>query len=265
MIPLAFLPHPSNMRYTTLFATLALSGGLIVAAPAHARSLGKNVKHGRRPSLDQVKESFHKAHIVPDVLSEFEPSSLLYLTYTSDSLKHKDSEIVLPGKKFAKDATSSPPELSFEGPGWPGAFVFFLLDPDAPSRSDPKWSQVRHMFAGNLTIDGDSKHVPGSIVLASSSSPVNDYMPPAPPPGSGFHRYVALLYAQPPDFDYSFLNTSDRFGFNITEFSQKSGLGTPLAGTFLKVKVKDDDDVYWLPVIKYIWSYWRQVTLKILF
>ncbi|EUC67001.1 OV-16 antigen [Rhizoctonia solani AG-3 Rhs1AP] len=252
------------MRCTSLFVTLALSSGLTAAAPTHNCSLNEHVKH-TQPALDQVKESFHKAHIVPDVLSEFEPSSLLYLTYTSNSFKHKNSRIVLPGKKFAKDTTSSPPELSFEGPGWPGTFVFFLIDPDAPSRSNPKWSQVRHMFAGNLTIDGDSKHVPGSIVLRSSSSPVNDYMPPAPPPGSGFHRYVALLYAQPPDFDYSFLNTSNRFEFNIDEFSKKSGLGTPLAGTFLKVKVKDDNDVHQLPVIKSIWSYWRQVALKILF
>ncbi|CAE7227305.1 unnamed protein product [Rhizoctonia solani] len=248
------------MRCTFLFTTLALSSGLTAAAPA----LDQNLKYCQRPSLDQVKESFHKARIVPDVISEFEPSSLLYLTYTGDSFKHKGSKIVLPGKKFAKDATSSPPELSFEGPGWPGAFVFFLIDPDAPSHSDPKWAQVRHMFAGNLTIDGDSKHIPGSVVLGSSSSPVNDYMPPSPPPGSGFHRYVALLYAQPPDFDYSFLNTSDRFGFNITQFSEKSGLGTPLAGTFLKVKVKDDDDAYWLPAAEYIWSYWRQM-VKTLF
>ncbi|KAJ1309537.1 hypothetical protein OPQ81_006310 [Rhizoctonia solani] len=244
---------------------LVLSSGLVASAPAQKYSLNKSLELSLRPSLDEVKESFHDAHIVPDVLTEFKPTSLLYLTYTSDSFKDKDSKVVLPGKQFAKDATSSPPEISFEGPGWPGPYVFFLLDPDAPSHSDPKWAQVRHMFAGNLTIQRDSKHVPGSVVLSNSSSPVNDYMPPAPPPGSGFHRYVALLYAQPPDFDYSFLNTSDRYGFNITEFSKKSGLGTPLAGTFLTVKVKDDDDLHWLLIIERIWSYWRHIAFTILF
>jgi hypothetical protein len=73
------------------------------------------------------------------------------------------------------------------------------------------------------------------------------------------------LYAQPPNFDYSFLNTTNRYGFNITEFSKRSGLGTPLAGTFLTVKVKEDKDVYWLPVLSYPWSYWRQIVYKIVF
>ncbi|CAE6420458.1 unnamed protein product [Rhizoctonia solani] len=250
------------MRYTILLSLL-LSSGLVATAPAHRCKT--KTKGGSRPSLDQVKESFYEAHIVPDLISEFEPTSLLYLTYKSDSFKHKDSGIVLPGKKFAKDVTSSPPEISFEGPGWPGPYVFFLLDPDAPSHSNPKWSEVRHMFAGNLTIEGDSERVPGSVVLGNSTEPVNDYMPPSPPPGSGFHRYVALLYAQPPDFDYSFLNTSDRFGFNITQFSKKSGLGTPIAGTFLTVKVKEDDDAHRLRMIKSICSYWRQIVFKILF
>ncbi|QRW27672.1 phosphatidylethanolamine-binding protein (PEBP) family [Rhizoctonia solani] len=250
------------MRHT-LFLALLFSSGLVTAVPTH--KCKTKLKGPSRPTLDQVKESFYEAHIVPDLLPEFDPTSLLYLTYKSDSFKDKDSGIVLPGKRFAKDATSSPPEISFEGPGWPGPYVFFLLDPDAPSHSDPKWSQVRHMFAGNLTIDSDSERVPGSVVLGNSTEPVNYYMPPAPP-GSGFHRYVGLLYAQPPDFDYSFLNTSDRFGFNITQFSKKSGLGTPLAGTFLTVKVKEDDDAYWLPMhmIKDIWSYWRQIAFKIL-
>ena len=244
-----------------LFTTLALSFGWANSVAIHKCSIRKT-SHSR-PTLDQVKESFYEAKIVPDLLQSFEPTSLLYLTYESDSLK--DSGIVLPGKKFAKDATEKQPEISLEGPGWPGAYVFFLLDPDAPSHSDPKWSQVRHMFAGNLTISGDSKHVPHSVVLGNATDAVNEYMPPAPPAGTGPHRYVALLYAQPPDFDYSFLNTSDRYEFNITAFSQRSGLGTPLAGTFLTVKVKEEEDVYWISLLKHIWSHWRGIALKLLF
>lgn len=148
-----------------------------------------------RPSLDEVKASFYKAKIVPELLPVFAPTSLLYLTYKSDSLK--DTEVVLPGKKFAKDsmeydpsiiytllnltlsiATENQPEISIEGPGWPGAYVFFLLDPDAPSHSNPKWAQVRHMFAGNLTVSGLSKHVPNSVVLSNATTAVNEYMPP---------------------------------------------------------------------------------------
>jgi len=250
------------MHFTSLLTSLALSLGLVNAAAIHKCS-GHKTAH-TRPSLDEVKDLFHQAKIVPDLLPVFEPSSLLYLTYGNSSLR-SSSGLVLPGKKFAKDDTEDKPEISIEGPGWPGAYVFFLLDPDAPSNSDPKWAQVRHMFAGNLTVSDKWGPVPGSIVLKNSTSAVNDYMPPAPPAGTGPHRYVALLYAQPLDFDYSFLNTTARKGFNITEFAERSGLGTPLAGTFLTVKVKEKDDEYWLPVIRQAWSYWHQIAFKILF
>lgn len=96
------------MRCTPLLLTLALSNGLVAAAPAPKCSFHEDLRQGRRPSLDEVKESFYKARIVPDVLTEFEPSSLLYLTYTSDSFKHKHSKVVLPGTHFAKDSELSP-------------------------------------------------------------------------------------------------------------------------------------------------------------
>ncbi|KAG8782430.1 hypothetical protein FRC12_020824 [Ceratobasidium sp. 428] len=259
------------MLWTSLLLTASLSFGLVTSSPVHNCSKNKKSKgtHGR-PTLAEVKHAFKEAKIVPDLLPVFKPSSLLYLSYPRPSVKHKSkksdrSKVVLPGSRFAKDTTETAPEISMEGPGWPGSYVFFLLDPDAPSRENPKWSQVRHMFMGNLTLGGWSKHVPDTIVLTNETTAVNDYKPPAPPPGTGPHRYVALLYAQPHDFDYSFLDKSDRQHFNITEFAKKSGLGTPLAGTFLTVKVKEDEDVHWLPMIKEAWSHWRQIAFKILF
>ncbi|KAF8609940.1 PEBP-like protein [Ceratobasidium sp. AG-I] len=250
------------MRFATLFTSIVLSLGLVDAVAIHKCTSHKTAH--TRPSLKEVKTLFKEAKIVPDLLPVFKPSSLLYLTYGNSSLRSA-AGLVLPGKKFAKDVTEDKPEISLEGPGWPGAYVFFLLDPDAPSRSDPKWAQVRHMFAGNLTVSDKWGPVPNSVVLKNLTGAVNDYMPPAPPAGTGPHRYVALLYAQPRDFDYSFLNTTARKGFNLTEFAVRSGLGTPLAGTFLTVKVKEEDNGYWLLVIRGIWSYWRQIAFKILF
>ncbi|KAG9120769.1 hypothetical protein FRC07_003611 [Ceratobasidium sp. 392] len=259
------------MLWTSLLLTASLSFGLVSSSPVHKCSNNKLKVTREKPTLSEVKHAFKEAKIVPDLLPEFKPSSLLYLTYPKSSVKHKSkkksdkSKIVLPGRRFAKDTTETPPEISLEGPGWPGAYTLFLLDPDAPSRENPKWSQVRHWFIGNLTLGGFSKHVPNSVVLTNETAAVNDYKPPAPPAGTGAHRYVALLYAQPLDFDYSFLDTSDRQHFNITEFAKRSGLGTPLAGTFLTVKVKEDEDVYWLPMIKEAWSHWRQIVVKMLF
>ncbi|KAG8684077.1 hypothetical protein FRC11_012649, partial [Ceratobasidium sp. 423] len=61
----------------------------------------------------------------------------------------------------------------------------------------------------------------------------------SPPVGSGPHRYVALLYSQPKNFDVSFLNLSDIRFFNISSFAARTGLGEPLAGTFLTVEQKN--------------------------
>jgi hypothetical protein len=206
-----FQPPPSSlvallslaMLWASLFFTASLSLGLVNSSPLEKCSKAHKLKTTRaRPTLREVKDSFKKANIVPDLLPVFKPSSLLYLSYPQSSLKKKnknkdkESKTVLPGSKFPKDgtlfhwphtlrispypitATETAPEISIEGPGWPGAYVFFLLDPDAPSHSNPKWSQVRHMFMGNLSIAGFSKHVPGSVVLANETSAVNEYMPP---------------------------------------------------------------------------------------
>jgi phosphatidylethanolamine-binding protein (PEBP) family uncharacterized protein len=59
-----------------------------------------------------------------------------------------------------------------------------------------------------------------------------------PPVGSGAHRYIALLYAQPDNFDFSSLNATQFAKFNISRFAASTGLGDPLAGTFLTVEQK---------------------------
>jgi hypothetical protein len=57
-------------------------------------------------------------------------------------------------------------------------FVLAMTDPDAPSRSDPKWSQVCH----------------GLFTLKSGTlKELVEYKPPGPPEGTGKHRYVFVL------------------------------------------------------------------------
>lgn len=53
-----------------------------------------------------------------------------------------------------------------------------LTDPDAPSRKDPKWSQVCH-WLGTLKEDKVKELV--------------EYKPPAPPEKTGKHRYVVVV------------------------------------------------------------------------
>ena len=58
---------------------------------------------------------------------------------------------------------------------------FFTVDPDAPSRADPKWGEWRHWLVVNI---------PGCEV--SKGEVLSVYIGSGPPQGTGLHRYVFL-------------------------------------------------------------------------
>ena len=55
------------------------------------------------------------------------------------------------------------------------------VDPDAPSRADPKWGEWRHWLVVNI---------PGCEV--SKGEALSVYIGSGPPQGTGLHRYVFL-------------------------------------------------------------------------
>jgi hypothetical protein len=99
------------MLWASLFLTVSLSLGLVNSSPLEKCPKAQMLKTSARPTLREVKDSFKKAKIVPDLLPVFKPSSLLYLSYPQSSLKRKhknknkdkDTRTVLPGRKFSKD------------------------------------------------------------------------------------------------------------------------------------------------------------------
>uniref|UniRef100_A0A183BUA4 Phosphatidylethanolamine-binding protein n=1 Tax=Globodera pallida TaxID=36090 RepID=A0A183BUA4_GLOPA len=102
------------------------------------------------------------------------------------------------------------------------SIVTCLVDPDAPSRKNPANREWLHWLVVN---------VPGTDVAQGEQ--VTSYMGPAPPKGTGLHRYVFLVYQQKVG---TVLNTNQkpvgRSNFNISEFAKKILLGSPVAGNF---------------------------------
>jgi phosphatidylethanolamine-binding protein (PEBP) family uncharacterized protein len=83
-------------------------------------------------------------------------------------------------------------------------YTITLTDPDAPSRENPKWSEMCHWIATNVSISESTLSIlplpeHGLTDLSNdhreSSDDVIEYKPPGPPPKTGKHRYVFLVFA----------------------------------------------------------------------
>ena len=87
-------------------------------------------------------------------------------------------------------------------------YVITLTDPDAPSRDDPKWSEMCHWIATNISlsqktfstlpipflgIDNEDRSATGK--KSKTLDEVVEWKPPGPPEKTGKHRYVFLVFA----------------------------------------------------------------------
>jgi phosphatidylethanolamine-binding protein (PEBP) family uncharacterized protein len=96
------------------------------------------------------------------------------------------------------------------------------------------WIQPGFTAAATPNESGLTELKPGSEPFAA------DYIGPAPPPGSGPHRYIFFLYQQPDSFDAGKFATPNgqplaltkRIRFNLTQFEKDAKLGPLLAATY---------------------------------
>lgn len=75
-------------------------------------------------------------------------------------------------------------------------YAITLTDPDAPSREDPSWSEFCHWVAAGVLKPAlcDPRDPSPCAPVLSHLREVVPYKPPAPPEGTGFHRYVLLAF-----------------------------------------------------------------------
>lgn len=113
-------------------------------------------------------------------------------------------------------------------------YTVCMTDPDAPSRKEPTYREWHHWLVGN---------VPGNKI--SEGETLSEYVGSGPPPDTGLHRYVFLIYEQP-DGKINFseprlTNRSgdNRGGFSIRKFAEKYKLGDPIAGNLYQAEYDD--------------------------
>lgn len=172
-----------------------------------------------------IQEQFKTHCVVPDVIS-VAPQELVEVNY-SNGIK------VEMGQELTPTQVKKPPSVTWAAKE-SEYYTLAMVDPDAPSRENPKFREWHHWLVGNIQ-GGDMK----------KSEVLSDYIGSGPPKGTGLHRYVFLVYKQPEKLDFSKIpklpnNSGDKRGkFSISSFASKFGLGSPVAGNFYQAQYDD--------------------------
>merc|ERR1711983_414382 len=106
-----------------------------------------------------------------------------------------------------------------------------VVDPDAPSRDDPKAAQWLHWLVVN--IPGDKLKNGEGIDFGKTLMQHNG---PSPPKGSGPHRYVFVVYEQPRNINARV--SRNRAGFKVETFAKRNRIGSPVDGNFFYAENK---------------------------
>ena len=108
------------------------------------------------------------------------------------------------GNKISPDDVDLIPDLELSPPSElldvtaKTKYTLVLSDPDALSRKNPVKSQMCHWIVTNITLpdfisgNGHTLSLPSLLTSKSEEGIVQlkTYFPPAPPPKTGYHRYV---------------------------------------------------------------------------
>ncbi|RCH91511.1 Phosphatidylethanolamine-binding protein 4 [Rhizopus azygosporus] len=155
-----------------------------------------------------IANALKKAEISPNIVPEgFSPSTLL-------SIRYPKGEDVALGNFIKPSDSAETPNISFVAPDSDAQYTLLLIDPDAPSKQDPKWGPYRHWVVVNI---------PGSADFMAANQ-LTSYMGPAPPPKTGDHRYIFLLYKQPSINSNFNALSQDASCFDYKSFVQQNGL-----------------------------------------
>jgi len=103
------------------------------------------------------------------------------------------------------------PSVKFENQFEDGKYyTLVMLDPDAPSRKNPKFRSWLHWIVINIQ-SGSAKN----------GTEMFPYQPPTPPPGSGKHRYIFFLLPQE-QRQKSVENVRDRANFDLNKYASQN-------------------------------------------
>jgi len=198
-------------------STLALMA-LVPFVAAQDTSLG----------IKAIEAHFNQSALVPDLFASFNPSALLTLNFPGVG-------DVTPGQLLTKEQVGPTPSVTVtpanDSVSLNGAYTLAMVDADVVGAKLPE-GQTRHWLVNGVTVSG-------STVTNSSAVAITTYAGPWPAAGSGPHRYVITLYAQPSTFTPPAAFSQPNMGvstFDFNAYVKDSGLGPLLAATYITVE-----------------------------
>ncbi|KAL8924150.1 MAG: hypothetical protein Q9172_002815 [Xanthocarpia lactea] len=243
-------------------ASFAAIATLQYAASAPIREGSQQIVFSdQSPTASNIRKNLKKAEVIPDVLDDFTPSFSLNITYP------KSGFTVNLGNNIPPSAVSSSPDLAAHklndslaevvsiqikaidtnnnnDENTPPTrtlqninttYTLALTDPDATSHANPTMAEMCHWILTGLTA-GHSK--PNELM---------SYYPPAPPPKTGYHRYVFVLLAPKTDSEEAFGGLKKpkerphwgygKVGKGVRDWADDNGL-TPVGANFFYAKNK---------------------------
>ncbi|GMS89105.1 hypothetical protein PENTCL1PPCAC_11280, partial [Pristionchus entomophagus] len=170
-------------------------------------------------------ESFSTHGVVPDVIA-VAPKTLATIKYDS-GVEVSEGNVLTPTQ------VKNVPSVQWNGDNGK-LYTLIMTDPDAPSRAEPTYREWHHWLVSNI---------PGQDIAKGDT--LSAYVGSGPPPKTGLHRYIFLVYEQKgriEDKEHGRLtNTSaeNRGGWKAAKFVEKHGLGAPVAGNFYQAEYDD--------------------------
>ncbi|KAI1928761.1 carboxypeptidase Y inhibitor [Ophidiomyces ophidiicola] len=141
---------------------------------------------------EPIRDALRTNDIIPDVLDDFQSRFSLNITYPST---HTEAKL---GNKIPITKAQDSPRYEFSPIGSSDstsnsnqAYTLVLTDPGAKSREEPIWSEFCHWIMVNVSSTQEGGRVASSE--ESGEKVIEKYMPPSPPQGTGYHRYVFVL------------------------------------------------------------------------
>ncbi|OJD19776.1 hypothetical protein AJ78_00275 [Emergomyces pasteurianus Ep9510] len=214
-----------------LFYFLAVS--LVAPAAVASHSPPQRVIQEEKGKLlfSPIRDALVGASIIPDVLDDFTPTFALLIAYPSTHTSINLGSYVSPDAVhsqpiFEFHSILDPPNqnqnqiqnrIPVLRPLRPEKlYSIILTDPDAKSRRHPIWSEMCHWIVSNISSPGlvslhpqaqnrqqqeeeEEEKVDGTacnpLIPSYLHAPqiLKSYLPPSPPPGTDYHRYVFVL------------------------------------------------------------------------